>query len=149
MALFVIRYENFVAVCFKFIVVTWYRWWQFCEQNKRLVELRLFSHESKVRNLNYHLNCTFWMIIQKTVFWTVSTPNYIAMRHLKCAFQMTVRRCFPVMHIANHTAKSPYECLDLYIVIWGWPSNHFRLYTARCMYKSTGNASSVHVWLAG
>ena len=29
-----------------------------------------------------------------------------------------------------------------------WPSNHFRLYTARCiyMYRSTGNASSMHVF---
>ena len=73
---------------------------------------RLFSHESKVRNLNYRLNCAFWMIIWKTVFWTVCTPNYIAMRHLKCAFQMTVRRCFLVTHLANHAAKSPYECPD-------------------------------------
>ena len=33
-----------------------------------------------------------------------------------------------------------------------WPSNHFRLhvYTARyIMYSSTGNVSSMHVWLAG
>ena len=83
-------------------------------------------------------------------------PNYIAMRHLKCAFQMTVQRCFQVTHLANHTAKSLYECPDRSIVIWGaelsdQASNHFRLYTARCIhvYRSTGNASSVHVWLAG
>ena len=36
------------------------------------------------------------------------------LRHLKCAFQMTVRRCFAVTHLAaNHAAKSPYECPDL------------------------------------
>ena len=70
---------------------------------------RLFSHESKVHNLNYHLNCAFWMIIWKTVFWTVCTPNYIAMTR----FQMTVRRCFPFTHLSNHAAKSPYECPDL------------------------------------
>ena len=40
------------------------------------------------------------MIIRKTVFWTVCTPNYIAMRHLKCAFQVTVWRCFPVTHLS-------------------------------------------------
>ena len=74
---------------------------------------RLFSHESKVRNLNYHSNCAIWMIIRMTVFWTVCTPNYIAMRNLKCAIQMTVRRCFPVTHLSNHTAKSLYERLDL------------------------------------
>ena len=28
-----------------------------------LTWLGLFSHESKVRNLNYHLNCAIWMII--------------------------------------------------------------------------------------
>ena len=75
--------------------------------------LRLFSHESKVRNFNYHLNCAFWMIIRKMVFWTVCTPYYIAMRRLKCAFQTTVRRCFLVTHLANHAAKSQYECPDL------------------------------------
>ena len=53
------------------------------------------------------------------VYWTVCTPNYIAMHHLKCALEMTVRRCFLVTHLANHTAKSPYECPDLQIVICG------------------------------
>ena len=119
--------------------------------------LRLFSHKSKVRNFNFNLKCAFWIKIRKTVFWIVCTPIYIAMRHLKCAFKMTVRRCFPVTHLANHTAKSPNECPDpLNCDLGGratckWPSNHFRLYTAHClhMYRSTGNASSVHVWLAG
>ena len=53
------------------------------------------------------------------VFWTVCTPNYIAMHHLKCALEMTVRRCFLVTHLANHTAESPYECPDLQIMICG------------------------------
>ena len=48
-------------------------------------------------------------------------PNHTAMRNLKCAFQMTIQRCFPVTHLANHAAKSMYmyECPDLYIVICG------------------------------
>ena len=122
----------------------------------RVYTLRLFSHESKVRNLNLNLKCAFWSKIWKMVFWTVCMPNYITMHHLKCAFQMTVRRCFPV----NASRKSHSE-----ITVWmpwplncdfgggaKWPSNHFRLYTARCIYnvyRSSGNASSVHVWLAG
>ena len=66
------------------------------------------------RNWTYHLNCAIWIIIRKMVFWIVCTPNYIAMCHLKCAIQMTVRRCFPVLtHLSNQAAKSPYECLDL------------------------------------
>ena len=84
-----------------------------CVWRMRIYTLRLFSHESKVRNLNLNLKCAFWIKIWKTVFWTVCMPNYIAMHHLKCAFQMMVRRCFPVTHLANHTAKSPYECPDL------------------------------------
>ena len=83
------------------------------------IRIWLFSHESKVRNLNDHSSCEFWMIIRMTVFWTVCTQNYIAMRNLKCAIQMMVRRCFPVTHLSNYAAKSPYECLDLKIVIWG------------------------------
>ena len=92
------------------------------------------------------------MIIRKTVFWTVCMPNYIAMRHLKCAFQMTE----VFSSYASHKSRSE-------ITVWmpwplncdlgggaKWPSNHFRLYTTcRIMYRSTGNASSVHVWLAG
>ena len=119
--------------------------------------LRLFSHKSKVRNLNDHSNCAIWMIIRMMAFWTVCTQNYIAMRNLKCATQMTVRRCFPVMYLSNHAVKSLYECLDLKIVSWGgggggatWPSNHFHLYTAHwIMYRRTGNASSMYVLLAG
>ena len=57
--------------------------------------------------------CTIWIIIRMMVFWTMCTPNYIAIRHLKCAIQMTVRRCFPLPHLSNHAAKSLYECLDL------------------------------------
>ena len=34
---------------------------KFCEGSKKVRTLRLFSHESKVRNLNYHLNCAFWI----------------------------------------------------------------------------------------
>ena len=84
-----------------------------CEIDLCVKHLRLFSHESKVRNLNFNSKCAFWFKIRKTVFWTVCTPNYIATRHLKCAFQMTVWRCFQVTHLANHAVKSLYECPDL------------------------------------
>ena len=82
------------------------------------------------------------------------TPNHVEIRDLRCASQITVQRCFRVMHLANHAAKSLCEWLNLYIVFWGaelvWPFNHFRtIYRALHMYKSTGNASSMHVWLAG
>ena len=79
----------------------------------KCLQHRLLSHESKVSNLNLNSKCAFWIKIWKTVVWTVCTPNYIAMHHLKCAFQMTVWRCFQVTHLANHAAKSLYECPDL------------------------------------
>ena len=75
--------------------------------------LWLFSHDGKVRILNFNSKCAFWIKIRKTVFLTVCTPNHITMRNLKCAFQMTVERCFPVTHLANHAAKSLYECRPL------------------------------------
>ena len=68
--------------------------------------------------LHTRAKCIIWILIQNAHFelnskygiLDVCTPNYIAMCHLKCAFQMTVRRYFPVMQLANHDAKSPYEC---------------------------------------
>ena len=75
------------------------------------------------------------MIIRMTVFLTVCTQNYIAMRNLNCAIQMTIRRCFPVTYLSNHAGKSPYKMpWPLNCDLGGgatWPSNHFRLYTAR------------------
>ena len=35
----------------------------------------LFSHDSKVRNLNLNLKCAFLIKIRKTVVWTVCTPK--------------------------------------------------------------------------
>ena len=49
---------------------------------------RLFSHDSKVRNLNFNSKCAFWIKIRKTVVWTIV---YAKMRNLKCAIQMMVR----------------------------------------------------------
>ena len=65
-----------------------------------------------------------------TVFWSVCEQISITKANLNCAIQM-VRRCFPVTHLSNHAAKSPYECPDLQIVIWGEELrdllyNHFR-----------------------
>ena len=48
----------------------------------KAVAMTVFTQEEK---------CAIWMIIQMTVFWTVCTQNYIAMRNLKCAIQMMVR----------------------------------------------------------
>ena len=39
-----------------------------------------FSHNSK---------CAIQMMIRMMVFWTVCTPNHIAIRNLKCAIQIT------------------------------------------------------------
>ena len=78
-----------------------------------MMNLWLFSHDGKVRILNFNLKCASWIKIRKTVFWTVCTPNHVEMRNLKCAFQITVLRCFRVTHLANHAAKSLYEWLDL------------------------------------
>ena len=77
--------------------------------------LWLFSHESKVRNLNFNSKCAFELKFERQYF----GPCVCQSHHDACAFQMTVRRCFPDTHLANHAAKSPYECPDLKIVIWG------------------------------
>ena len=49
-----------------------------------------FHTRAKVHNLNDHSNWAIWIIIRITAFWTVFTQNYIAMRDLNCAIQMTV-----------------------------------------------------------
>ena len=99
--------------------------------------LWLFSHDGKVRILNFNSRCASWIKIRKTVFWTMCTPNHVEIRDLRCASQITVQRCFRVTHLTNHATKSLYECHDLWIVFWGaelvWPSNLFRLYTTRCI----------------
>ena len=70
----------------------------------------LFSHDSKVRNLNFNLKCAFWIKIRKTVVWTVCMPKSHRMRNLKCAIQMMIRMtvfwtvCKP-NHIAIHNLK--------------------------------------------
>ena len=95
--------------------------------------MTVFTRE-QMRNWNFNSKCAFWIKIWKTVCWTVCTPNYIAMHHLKCAFQMTVRRCFPVTQIMQRN-----HCMNaLTSKLWfgggaKWPSNHFRLYTACCI----------------
>ena len=80
-----------------------------------LSTLSLFSHESKVHNLNYHLNCAIWIIIQMTEVWIVCTPNYIAMCHLK--FMRNSNDGPEVFssyqYLSNHVVKSLYECIDL------------------------------------
>ena len=65
--------------------------------------------------------CAIRMIIQvtvipMTVFWPVCTEISITKANLNYTIQ--ILRCFPVTHLSNQAAKSPYECLDLYIVIF-------------------------------
>ena len=80
--------------------------------------------------------CAIWMIIQTTVFWTMCTQICIAMRNLNCAIQMFVRRCFLVTHVSKScrdvTVWLPWPLNCNPLVRATWPSNHFRLYTARC-----------------
>ena len=65
------------------------------------VTLRLFSHDGKVRILNRDSRCASWIMIRNTVFWTVCTPNHVKIRDLRCASQITVQRCFRVMHLKS------------------------------------------------
>ena len=104
-----------------------------------------------MRILHFNSKCAFWIKIWKTVFWTVCTPNHIAMHNLKCAFQMTVQRCFPVT-ISQIT--QPNHCMNaLTSKSWfgGWSYIVSDLLTTSayrvlhtCMYRSTGNASPMH-----
>ena len=119
----------------------------FENQKGTITTQRLCSHDGKVRTLNFNSKCAFWIKIRKTMFWTLCTPNHIAMRNLKCAFQMTVQRCFPVTHLAKShseiTVWMPWPLNGVIFFFWfffggggggaKWPSNHFRLYTARCI----------------
>ena len=73
------------------------------------MSVRMFSHESK---------CAIRIIIQVMVIlmkvvWPMCTQIIITKAILNCEIQMMVRKCFPVMHLSNHAAKSLYECLDL------------------------------------
>ena len=83
----------------------------------------LLSFQRLLECFHTRAKCTIRMIIRvtvilMTVFWPMCTQISITKGNLNCAIQM-MRRCFPVTHLSNHAAKSPYECLDLKIVIWG------------------------------
>ena len=119
------------STCLTWIHVTFWRDW--------LNFPWLFSHDSKVRNLNLNLKCAFWIKIQKTVFWTVCMPNHIAIRNLKCAIQMMVRT---VIWIANiklrfamwfgvHTVQNTV----IQIIIW---IAHFKLRIAMWFWRTHG-----------
>ena len=73
------------------------------------MELRGFLHEGK----SVHAFRICVTVILMTVFWPVCMQISITRGNLNCAIQMMVWRCFPVAHLSNHAAKSPYECLDL------------------------------------
>ena len=64
------------------------------------LNLRGSSHESR----NAQLECSFIVMM---VFWPVCTQISIT------NWLLMVRRCCPVMHLSKHSAKLPYECLDL------------------------------------
>ena len=81
-----------------------------------------------------HLN---WITIRNTVFWTVCTPNHV---------EITVPEVFLSLLYASRKSRSESLCemtwpLNLFFFFGGggegaelvWPSNHFRLYTARCI----------------
>ena len=91
---------------------------------------RLFSHDSKVRDLNLNLKCSFWLKIRKTVFWTVYMPNHIAMRNLKCTIQMMVRVIRIIIWIAH---------LKLHIAMWFWRTHgpNYRLsnFNSKCAFQ--------------
>ena len=74
--------------------------------------------------------CAIWMIIN-------SSYGSFEWRYFGlCVRKMTVQRCFPVTYLSNHAAKIAIWMLwPLNCDLGGgatWPSNHFRIYTARC-----------------
>ena len=89
------------------------KWWKFTSKEiYQSVEplQRMLSHYegfhtrvNKVQNLNDHLNCAILIIIQMTVFWTVCTQIYIAMRNLNCAVQITHRHVNLHVHTIQNT----------------------------------------------
>ena len=91
------------------------------------------SHDGKVRILNFDSKCAFWVKIRKTVFFTVCTPNHIAMRNWNAHFKWRSRGAFQ-KRISQITQQN--HCMNaLTSKSWfaEWPSNHFRLYTALCI----------------
>ena len=101
--------------------------------------LWLFSHDGKVRILNSNSKCAFWIKIRKTVFWTVCTPNHIAMRNLKCAFQMMVRTMIWIAHfklrIAMWFGVHTVQNTVIRIIIW---IAHFKLHIAMWFWRTHG-----------
>ena len=107
--------------------------------------LWLFSHESKVCNLNYHLNCAIWIII-----WIVQFELSFERRYFgPCVCQITSRcviwnahfkwRSGGVFQLCISQITQQNCCMNaLTSKLWfgggaTWPSNHFHLYTARCI----------------
>ena len=64
-----------------------------------------------MRNLKCTIQMMIRMMIQMTVFWTVCTPNHIAIRNLKCAIQMMVldhhlNGAFQITHFGVHMVQT-------------------------------------------
>ena len=73
----------------------------------------LFSHESKVRNLNYHLNCTFWMIIRKYQYMMRITNSELYGNLPKVSSKVAQRR----LRIAGHAQRHPELTLHS-VLLW-------------------------------
>ena len=102
-----------------------------------------------MRNLNFYLKLRILNDHSKDDI----LDRVYAKLHRDASFEMRISNDGPEVFSSYASHKSRSE-----ITVWMpwplncdlgggamWPSNHFRLY----MYRSTGNASSVHVWLAG
>ena len=110
------------------------------------------SHVSKVCNLNDHSS---YASFEWRYFGPCVRKFCIMMRNLNCAIKMTVRRCFPVMHLSSHGVK------NCEIAVWmpwplncdlgggaTWPSNHFRRLTKHFVIEiniSNEISISIHV----
>ena len=94
--LLVLTTSDFSASCLKLKAVILST---LCDPDSLATCLKLWGHavvfdrfhmRAKVCNLNYHSICAIWMIIRMTVFWTVCTQNYIAMRVWIAHFKLRI-----------------------------------------------------------
>ena len=108
------------------------------------IDLWLFSHESKVRNLNDHVNDGILDHVYANLYWDAlfefcnsndGPEVFSSYASRKSRTEITVWMPWPLNCVLRGGAK--------------WPSNHFRLYTSRCIYVQKHRKCELHACLIG
>ena len=76
-----------------------------------------FYTRAKMCNLNYHSNCTIWMIIRMMIFWTVCTLHKIT---LQCVIWIVQFKWRIAMWFCVHTVQNTVIWMIIQIAQFQW-----------------------------